>query len=440
MTSQEQLTAQYLDHVAGLQRRYEQLCERLGLDAVLLHSGIARPRSTFDDQFWPLRVVPHFAHWTPLVEQDAVLEVRPGRKPVLHRLVEANFWEQPAPSAPHAVAAFEVREVHALERLAASLPKASQSVAFIGEDSARAERLGHALTTSGDVLRAIDETRVHKSAYDLTCLAEANRRAARGHAVVRDAFLDGSARSELDLHLLYLQATEQDDAETPYKNIVALGEHAATLHHVSYGRARGTGATSLLLDAGVSYLGYASDITRTYVRGASAEVDAFRALIESVDSFQRRLVDDVAVGTNYEALHDRAHVYLGEAMKQVGLVRGSVDEAVASGVTRAFLPHGLGHSLGITTHDVGCALVKPRKENPFLRNTRTIEAGQVFTIEPGIYFIAGLLAPLRTDARASLVDWKLVDALAPLGGIRIEDDIHVGAGIVENLTRSVWVS
>jgi Xaa-Pro dipeptidase len=91
----------------------------------------------------------------------------------------------------------------------------------------------------------------------------------------------------------------------------------------------------------------------------------------------------------------------------------------------------------VTCHDVGCAELRPRPENPFLRNTRTIEPGQVFTIEPGIYFIDGLLAPLRADARRDLVDWKLVDALAPLGGIRIEDDLHIGARSVENFTRAV---
>jgi Xaa-Pro dipeptidase len=277
---------------------------------------------------------------------------------------------------------------------------------------------------------------VHKSPYELACLDEANRRAAAGHAAVRDAFLAGSPASELDLHLLYLGKTEQDDPETPYKNIVALGEHAATLHHVSYGRERGPGATSLLLDAGVAVLGYASDVTRTYVRGASAEVDAFAGLVRAVDALQQRLCAEIALGRGYESLHDQAHVYIGEALRAAGVVRGSTEEAVARGVTRAFLPHGLGHSLGVTCHDVGCAEVRPRGDNPFLRNTRAIEVDQVFTIEPGIYFIPALLAPLRGDDRKPLVDWKLVDALTPLGGIRIEDDLHVLPNGAANLTRA----
>jgi Xaa-Pro dipeptidase len=105
-------------------------------------------------------------------------------------------------------------------------------------------------------------------------------------------------------------------------------------------------------------------------------------------------------------------------------------------VTRAFYPHGLGHSLGLQTHDVGCGLRPPRRENAFLRNTTEVTAGQTLTIEPGIYFIDALLAPLRADPRAShLVDWRLVDALAPLGGVRIEDDVLILPSGVRNFTR-----
>ncbi|MGZ3430030.1 MAG: M24 family metallopeptidase, partial [Polyangia bacterium] len=97
--------------------------------------------------------------------------------------------------------------------------------------------------------------------------------------------------------------------------------------------------------------------------------------------------------------------------------------------------HGLGHSLGLVCHDVGCAEIKPKAQNPFLRNTSNISVDQVFTVEPGIYFIEMLLEPLRHGAQSSKVDWNLVDALATLGGIRIEDDVQVLAGGIRNFTR-----
>ena len=126
---------------------------------------------------------------------------------------------------------------------------------------------------------------------------------------------------------------------------------------------------------------------------------------------------------------------MGGILREVGVVKRSAEDATASGITRAFYPHGLGHSLGLQVHDVGCATTKPRPDNPFLRNTTVISENQCFTIEPGIYFIESLLRPVREGPRAKDVDWKLVEALAAFGGVRIEDDVVAGAEGVRNLTR-----
>ena len=99
-----------------------------------------------------------------------------------------------------------------------------------------------------------------------------------------------------------------------------------------------------------------------------------------------------------------------------------------------------GHSLGITVHDVGMKLRPPRADNPFLRNTSKIEPGQVFTIEPGVYVIEGLLGPLRADDRKDLLDWAAIDELRPFGGIRIEDNIVVQEAGIRNLTREAFAT
>jgi Xaa-Pro dipeptidase len=270
------------------------------------------------------------------------------------------------------------------------------------------------------------------------CIAEANRRASLGHHRVAAAFRDGE-HAELDLHLLYLGATSQDDPETPYKNIVALGRSAATLHHVDYRREAGPPSDTLLLDAGATFLGYASDITRTYVKPRSEAATTFAQLLAGMNKLQQQLCADVHAGSPYEALHEESHRLIGALLREVGLVRLSVEEMTeGSDVTRTFYPHGLGHSLGLQTHDVGCAQIKPKPRNPFLRNTSVITPGQVFTIEPGIYFIPGLLEQLRASPQAAAVDWQMVGALSELGGIRIEDDVLVReGGPVENLTRAV---
>jgi Xaa-Pro dipeptidase len=318
---------------------------------------------------------------------------------------------------------------------------AGKRVAFVGEDLSRATLWGIEAVNPPALTKALDALRTTKTPYEVLCLQEANRRAAKGHAAVLEAFLAGAA-SELDLHLLYLRATAQDDPETPYKNIVALNEHASTLHHVSYTKHPSTAAAqSLLVDAGAAYQGYCSDVTRTWVKGTGATASAFGALVAGVEEMQKKLCAAVAVGTPYERLHDESHRQVAGVLRDVGIASLSAEELVSRGITRAFYPHGLGHSLGLQCHDVGCALLKPRADNPFLRNTSIIDVGQVFTIEPGIYFIEPLLAPVRAK-ETSGIDWKLVKEMASLGGVRIEDDVVVvGAEqAARNLTREQMAS
>ena len=121
-----------------------------------------------------------------------------------------------------------------------------------------------------------------------------------------------------------------------------------------------------------------------------------------------------------------------------GLFKGTAEQAVAEGVTRAFCPHGLGHSLGLQVHDVaglrhpdGTPAPAPKK-HPALRLTRTLRPGMVVTIEPGLYFINMLLAPLRSTSLP--INWLLIDRLSPCGGIRIEDNIAVTESGFDNLT------
>ena len=412
-------------HVERLSQTTAAALEKAGYSALIIHSGTPSKRTLADDQYWPLRPTPHFQHWLPLAEPSCSLLAVPGRKPRLFRPPLQSFWEAAAaPESDHFWGSFEVVD--------ASLTKAdlpAGRAAFVGDDLSAAL---DAEPNPPGLLRELDQLRVRKSAYEVACLAEANRRAARGHEELRRLFRDGD-RSELELHLAFLGNTRQDDAETPYKNIVALGRHAATLHHVAYEK-RAQPAQSFLLDAGACFAGYCSDITRTWVKGAGAQAAQFAQLVAGVEAMQERLCALVRIGMPYEELHDESHRQVAEILREVGIARLSSAELTARGITRAFYPHGLGHSLGLQCHDVGCALRPPRADNPFLRNTTEIAAEQVFTIEPGIYFIDALLAPLRSLPG---IDWKLVDALAQFGGVRIEDDVVVRESGVRNLTREV---
>ncbi len=198
----------------------------------------------------------------------------------------------------------------------------------------------------------------------------------------------------------------------------------------------------LLLDAGVASRGYACDITRTTT--ATGCDPRFVALVGQMDALERELARAAAPGRPYLDVHLQAHQGVARVLSEIGVLRVSAEEAFAKGLTRAFFPHGVGHHLGIQVHDVAGRQADPTgtpapppPEHPYLRNTRTIEPGQVFTIEPGIYFIPMLLRPLRGGPLASAVDWKLVDALTPFGGVRIEDNVLVTETGPRNLTREV---
>src|SRR5580704_6889216 len=103
------LDSLYLRHVAWLEGASSEVLAGQGWDALVVHSGALLPRSVFDDQAWPLRPCPHFQHWLPLAEPDALLVVRPGRRARLIRTATPTFWEAPAP--PESEAFNEAMEV-----------------------------------------------------------------------------------------------------------------------------------------------------------------------------------------------------------------------------------------------------------------------------------------------------------------------------------------
>lgn len=421
----------FADHLAEQLLRYSDALEACGHDALLVAAG--EPSQHYlDDIDTSFKANPHFRLFVPLeAAAGSWLLLRPGRKPVLLHHRPRDYWHLPPPPAAGPwTDAFEIHEVsseHELHR--------AQDAALAGANRPAVIAPGAPLPEP--LLARLDYGRASKTAYEIACMRLANSRAARGHRAARDAFLDGA--SEFAIHLAYLAATEHDDAELPYGNIIALDEHGAVLHYQHRERTRPAGgARSFLIDAGASARGYAADVTRTY----SAAAGTFADLVSAMDLAQQQLVAEVRAGVDFVDLHRAAHLAVAVLLSDAGLARGSPEALMASGVTASFLPHGLGHLIGIQTHDVGGRmqdangnLRPPPEAFPALRLTRTLEANFVITIEPGLYFIPMLLDDLRSSTAGRQVAWDAVDALRPFGGIRIEDNVRVTASGSENLTR-----
>lgn len=416
-----------LDHLEELQARYESALADQGFDSLLIASGAA-PYRFGDDQAWHFQGYGPFLHWTGLTGREHDwLWIRAGHKPVLWLYEPVDFWHA-SPSLP------EEPWQQFIDVRSSSSPKAPLlddpgSLAVIG-DPALLDGVAGQHNPEG-LIRELDETRVCKTAYEIECLARANTLALAGHRAARDAFVAGE--SEFGISLAYQQATRQREADAPYHSIIGVNEHAGTLHYQYYDTQPPGHPRSLLIDAGVRFRGYCSDITRTTAGPGESH---FAAVIHGLERLHLRLCDMVAPGVDYIDIHRKAHQGIAALLSATGLVTGLEDpDIVEQGITRAFFPHGIGHFLGVQVHDVAGKPTPSPEDAPFLRLTRRLEPGMVVTIEPGLYFIPSLLDPLLEGELGQHLNRGLMSQLRGCGGIRIEDNVVVTETGNRNLTR-----
>lgn len=422
--------------------RHDDALDKSGAAHAVIFSGC--PRYSFlDDNTYPFRPNPHFVSWLPLTDLPlSYIVYTPGETPRLIYYQPHDYWH-PVPGAPDGywTSGFDVRVVHSSDDIVQHLPDERDKCIFIGEldDPAYAydiERINPSTT-----INILHFARGRKTAYELACMRLASHRGVVGHRAAEIAFRNG--QSEFDIHQAYCKAVSLADNELPYGNIIALNEHGAILHYTQLERHAPADKRSFLIDAGAQVHGYASDITRTYGL-ADAQ---FKNLIERMDELQRDVVGRVRVGVDFRELHVETHRLLAGVLVDAEIAAGDPDTLLANGITSAFLPHGLGHLLGVQVHDAGGHLenesgkvIDPPSGHPFLRLTRVLEEDMVLTIEPGLYVIDMLLQELRETPAKAHVNWKTVEWLRPFGGIRIEDNVRVLPDAQENLTRDAFAA
>jgi len=428
----------FAGHLSDVLAGIEAALEALGYQRLVIAAGLPHPLFQ-DDQSHPFRASPWFTWLVPAVSAaGSVLVLEPGRRPRLLFAAPEDYWHS-APQLPEAawVVLFDIT-LHAAEQLPVS--------AFQDFAAGRTAWLGEAIPPVAEweqnparLIAQLQQLRCLKDAYEIACLREATRIGVAGHLAAERAFRGGA--SEFEVLLAFLGAAKQTEGELPYPPIVALNDHAATLHYQRR-EVRAPGRRlSLLIDAGASCRGYGSDITRTW----SSSPGLFGSLIDGMHGLQQELCAAVKPGVDWRELHLQAHRLVARLLRDAGVLRMEPEDALQSGVSAAFLPHGLGHLLGLQVHDVGgfqpaadAAPIDRPPGHPALRLTRVLAPGMVVTVEPGLYFIHSLLAELRAGPHAKAVNWPLVERLAMYGGIRIEDNVVVTATGHDNLTRTAF--
>jgi Xaa-Pro dipeptidase len=181
---------------------------------------------------------------------------------------------------------------------------------------------------------------------------------------------------------------------------------------------------------------YASDITRTIPvdgRFSTLQKDIYNIVLES----QEVAIQAMRPGIEFREIHELVCRVLTKGLNQVGLMTGDIEESVAAGAHALFIPHGLGHMIGLDVHDMeglGEDYVgytdTIKRSTQFgmcnLRLARKLETGFVVTVEPGLYFIPQLIDTWKTAGKfEQFIDYKKVEAYKGFGGVRIEDDVLV---------------
>jgi Xaa-Pro dipeptidase len=427
----------YLATVGGRTARALETC---GYSALLVHSGSLL--TVFeDDRTYPFEAHAPFKVWTPLGDvSDCFVYFEPSRAPVLVFHRPTDFWYKAA-DLPKAYWArhFDIRPAPDLAAARTHLPRDLGGVAYIGDDFPELASWGVGAVNPRNLMRHLDYGRAEKTPYELACMREANRLGVSGHRAAARAFTEGA--SEFEIELEFMKACGLREQELPYNPIIALNEGGAVLHYQVLEKQAPTERYSLLIDAGAEFGGYASDITRTH---ALREGD-FASLIQKMDEMQQTICAGLRAGVDWRDVHLRTHALTGKLLREADIISCDADEAVASGLTSVFLPHGIGHLLGLEVHDAGGFMESPEggdiprpEGHPFLRLTRVLQKGFVVTVEPGIYFIDQLLDATRADARGSKINWSRVASLRKFGGIRIEDNVAITETGCENLTRQAF--
>lgn len=406
-------------------RRRRQLMRMAGDDAILvLPAAPERVRSR--DTHYPYRQDSDLWYLTGFAEPDAVLVLVPGRphgESLLfcrERDPEREGWDGPRAGPEGAVDAHGMDDAYPIDDLDEILPGLlegrSRVYYHFGRDTdfdlkligwlnrVRAQvRMGaqppHEFLELGHLL---DEMRLFKSAEELRLMQRAADISMHAHEAAMRAARPGVREYELQAELE--RVFRGRDAEPAYGSIVGAGGNACVLHYrANRGQARD--GDLVLIDAGAEYRGYAADITRTFpVNGRFGKEQ--RLLHDLVGAAQAAALAQAKPGVPYEAGHEAAVATLVEGLLRLGLLRGRLEKILADGSYKRYCRHKTGHWLGLDVHDVG--------EYRVDGESRLLEPGMVFTVEPGVY-----IPPDDTGVAAK---WRGI-------GIRTEDDVAItGSG------------
>jgi Xaa-Pro aminopeptidase len=333
-----------------------------------------------------------------------------------------------AASAPYAKAFEAVKKALAKGRKVHSLPPSRYYNEML------LKQLG--ITQASEALiRAIISLRLVKEPREIALIDAACRLGYEMHSVARRGIRIGVKEQEIVGAMEAVSLAKGWGVSFP----TILTQHGEIFHCHSH-EAPVEAGKLMVIDAGVeSNEHYASDYTRTYPTGGRY-TPRQRDIYSIVYECNEYAFSLTAPGVAYRDVHIAVAVRMLERLRELGLVSGDPSEMAEQGIAGLFMPHGLGHNMGLDVHDmedlgedlVGYDEDQKRSSLPGLRSlrmARRLVPGNVLTDEPGIYFIPALIAAWKKEKRdGGRVNYAKLEAeYLDFGGIRVEDDVLVTA-------------
>ncbi|KAM7519587.1 hypothetical protein LguiB_018549 [Lonicera macranthoides] len=288
----------------------------------------------------------------------------------------------------------------------------------------------------------LTECRVLKSDLELAVIQFANDISSEAHVEVMRKTRAGMKEYQLESTFLHHTYMYGGCRHCSYTCICATGDNSAVLH---YGHAAAPNDRTLqdgdmaLLDMGAEFHFYGSDITCSFpVNGKFTNDQCL--IYNAVLDAHNAVISAMKPGVSWVDMHKLAEKTVLESLKKGRLLLGDVEDLMVERLGAVFIPHGLGHLLGLDTHDPGGYLKgAERPKEPGLKSLRTsreLLEGMVITVEPGCYFIDALLVPAMESPKTSkFFNKEEINKFRGFGGVRIESDVRVTSDGCVNMTN-----
>ncbi|KAJ1970629.1 hypothetical protein H4R35_005754 [Dimargaris xerosporica] len=427
-------------------RHCQNVVTQLGVtEGVLYLEGLSTPIKGDSDTELPFYQDANFYYLTGAADPDLkfVYDIATGHSTLLVPQLppEEIIWigeQEPLQELQDRYPVDKVRFTHELEALLTAL-RPTTIYALDNQQGLQHLSIVANVMNTTMLKECLEEARLIKSPEEVALMRKANDISSAAHRALMQSVHVGTSEGKLYARFVY-ECSARGGVWQAYGGIVGRGTHAAILHYTKNNADITNENDVVLVDAGCEFRGYASDITRTFPVGPQFTPKA-RDIYALVLKMQKTVLDNIKVGVEWVDLHRLAMKVCAQGLLDLGILQGSLEAILAQHVPAVFFPHGLGHSIGLNTHDVaGFPRGVTPIDEPGLRNLRMrrkLAVGMVVTVEPGCYFVPALLRLAQANAQqAKLINFDLIQEYLSVGGVRIEDSVVVTADGYINLTTA----